>query len=229
MRNIRDSYVHRGDALRRREKIRRLVLALGVIAAVTLVFFDRQRDANASAATFSFGITGESRRLQSELDQLRGELDVQRAQLQRAERIIAYSSRYKIRADLAAAIYDIALAEGLEPELGFRVVRIESEFNERALSPVGAVGLTQLMPATAKYFDPNITRDKLYQRDTNLRIGFRYLRALIQEQRGDVHMALVVYNRGPVAVENALAQGLDPRNGYERIVMKGYAGKGVVD
>jgi soluble lytic murein transglycosylase-like protein len=85
------------------------------------------------------------------------------------------------------------------------------------------------MPATAKYFDPNITRDKLYQRDTNLRIGFRYLRALIQEQRGDVHMALVVYNRGPVAVENALAQGLDPRNGYERIVMKGYAGKGVVD
>ncbi|HJR43400.1 MAG TPA: transglycosylase SLT domain-containing protein [Gemmatimonadaceae bacterium] len=228
MRNIRDGYVHRGDRIRRREKIRRWVLGLGVIGGLALIMFERQRDANASASTFTFGL-GESSRIQSELEQLRGELEIHRAQLQRAEQVMAFSGRYKIGADLAAAIYDIALAEGLEPELAFRVVRIESQFNERATSPVGAIGLTQLMPATAKYFDRKVTKEKLYHRETNLRIGFRYLRALITENKGDVPLALVIYNRGPVAVQNAVAQGLDPRNGYERIVMKGYNGRGVVD
>ena len=229
MRNIRDGYVHRGDKIRRREKIRRWTLVIGVIGAVVLMTFERKRDATAFASTFSFALASEGRRIQSELDAVRGELELQRSQLRRAERVMAFSSRYKIGADLAGAIYDIALAEGLEPELAFRVVRIESEFNERATSPVGAVGLTQLMPATAKYFDKNITKEKLYNRETNLRIGFRYLRALIAENKGDVPLALVVYNRGPVAVQNAVAQGLDPRNGYERIVMKGYSGTGIVD
>ncbi|HJU91151.1 MAG TPA: transglycosylase SLT domain-containing protein [Gemmatimonadaceae bacterium] len=229
MRNIRDGYVHRGDRIRRREKIRRWALVTGVIGAAVLITLERKRDSTAAASTFSFAMASEARSAQSELEQLRGELELNRAQLLRAERVMAFSSRYKIGADLAGAIYDIALAEGLEPELAFRVVRIESEFNERATSPVGAIGLTQLMPATAKYFDKNITKERLYNRETNLRIGFRYLRALIAENKGDVPMALVVYNRGPVAVQNAVAQGLDPRNGYERIVMKGYSGKGVVD
>jgi soluble lytic murein transglycosylase-like protein len=227
MRNIRDGYVHRGDRIRRREKVRRWVLGIGVIGALALITVERQRDANASASSFTFG--RETGGDQNELEQLRGELELNRAQLRRAEKVMAFSSRYKIGADLAAAIYDIALAEGLEPELAFRVVRTESQFNERATSPVGAVGLTQLMPATAKYFDKKITREKLYHRETNLRIGFRYLRALIAENGGDVPLALVVYNRGPVAVQNAVAQGIDPRNGYERIVMKGYSGKVVVD
>ena len=64
---------------------------------------------------------------------------------------------------------------------------------------------------------------------TNLRIGFRYLRTLIREQRGDLKLALLVYNRGPVAVAQDLARGVDPTNGYERVVMRGLRGRGVLD
>ena len=42
-------------------------------------------------------------------------------------------------------------------------------------------------------------------------------------------MALLVYNRGPAAVERARAAGLDPANGYDRMVAAGYKGSGVVD
>ena len=168
-------------------------------------------------------------RLQAELDKTRGELDLANAQLARWNRIFTYSSQYRIAADLAADIYDISQAEGIEPDLAFRLVRVESEFNERATSPVGAVGLTQLMPATAKYFEKGVTRARLYDRRTNLRIGFRYLRTLIREQRGNVKMALLVYNRGPVAVQAARRQGANPSNGYDNAVTKGYNGRGVVD
>ena len=174
------------------------------------------------------GLASDSR-LQAELDKTRGELDLANAQLARWNRIFTYSSQYRISADLAADIYDISQAEGIEPDLAFRLVRVESQFNERATSPVGAVGLTQLMPETAKWFEKGVTRPKLYDRQTNLRIGFRYLRTLIQEQKGNVKMALLVYNRGPVAVNAARANGVNPSNGYDRAVTQGYKGTGTVD
>ena len=222
-------YVHRGDRERRRERIRKWALSIGFAAAVAVLVTEHQEEANASGTSFSFGLAGQTRRLRDSLDATKGELDVMRAQLDRANRVIEYSTRYDIAADLARDIYDIALAEGIEPELGFRVVRVESQFNERALSPVGAVGLLQVMPHTAKYFHRGITREKLYDRQTNLRIGFRYLRTLIREYDGSVKLALLVYNRGPEAVNAARERGLDPGNGYDRVVTKGYTGTGVVD
>ena len=57
----------------------------------------------------------------------------------------------------------------------------------------------------------------------------RYLRGLVSEYHGNVNMALLVYNRGPVAGEKARAQGDNPSNGYDRILTKGYKGKGTVD
>ena len=103
---------------------------------------------SAAASTFSFRIPGESR-LREQLDATRGELQLAQAQLDRANQIFSFSSRYRISADVAASVYDIALAEGIEPELAFRLVRVESEFNEKALSPVGAVG-SATQPATAR-------------------------------------------------------------------------------
>ena len=104
------------------------------------------------------------------------------------------------------------------------LVNVESQFKERATSGVGAAGLTQVMLPTARYYDPKITKEKLYNRETNLRIGFRYLRDLIDEQRGNVKLALLTYNRGAQAVQNELSLGLDPSNGYDRKVMRGYSG-----
>ena len=176
-----------------------------------------------------FYVFGEARKLKGELDAARGNLDLVTAQLDRANKVIEYSSRYRIAADLASSIIDIASAEGIEPELAFRLVKLESGFNERARSPVGAIGLTQLMLPTARYFDRTITEQRLYDRRTNLRIGFRYLRALINENGGDVRLALLVYNRGPVAVKKAQAAGINPTNGYDRIIMKGFEGKATVD
>ena len=208
-------------------------MAMGFFVAVGLLVGSRKapvEEARAeSRSGFNFAITADSRRLRDELGEAQGELEITRNQLARATKIIDFSSKYDIPADLAGAIYDIAMAEGIEPDLGFRLVKLESDFNERATSPVGAIGLTQVMPATARYFVKGATREKLYDRDTNLRVGFRYLRSLIREYKGDLKIALLVYNRGPVAVEAALDMGLDPANGYDRIVMKGYRGRGTVD
>jgi soluble lytic murein transglycosylase-like protein len=120
------------------------------------------------------------------------------------------------------------MKEGIDPGLAFPLVRLESEFNEHARSPVGAIGLTQLMLPTARGYVRHVTREQLYDRELNLRIGFHYLRDLIREH-GSVHLALLVYNRGPGAVIASREMGLDPSNGYDRIILKGYKGKGVVD
>jgi len=155
--------------------------------------------------------------------------NIPRATLDRWHRIYLFSTRYNISAELARKIYDTALRQKLEPELAFRVVNVESEFKTRALSPVGAIGLTQLMLATARGIEPNVTREALMDEETNLRIGFRYLRALIRENNNNLSLALLVYNRGPVAVQAALDIGENPTNGYDRVVTKGYRGRGILD
>lgn len=155
--------------------------------------------------------------------------NVPRVTLTRWHRIYGYARKYGITADLAAKIYDAALQQKIEPELGFRLVQAESEFKSRANSSMGAIGLTQLMLGTARGFEPNVTREALMQPETNLRIGFKYLRALIRENDGNLSLALLTYNRGPVAVQLALSQGRNPTNGYDREVTKGYRGRGVLD
>ena len=231
MRRHHDSYARRGDALRRRNRIKRGALLVGT--GLALAFVARQQMAqpvSAEATAGEAGFFSGSGTVQRELDDTRGQLELARAELERAKRIIGFSSRYRIGADLAASILDVSLAEGIDPELGFRLVKLESDFNERATSPVGALGLTQVMPSTARYFvTGKVTKERLYDRETNLRVGFRYLRTLVKEYKGDVKLALLVYNRGPAAVDAALKQGLNPTNGYDRILTKGYKGNGTVD
>ncbi|MBY0490587.1 MAG: transglycosylase SLT domain-containing protein [Gemmatimonadaceae bacterium] len=154
---------------------------------------------------------------------------VHRESLSRWHRIYTFSTQYRIKADLARRIYDASVTAGIEPELGFRLVRVESVFNPRAQSPVGAVGLTQLMLGTAREFEPGVTREQLMDPDVNLRIGFKYLRTLIREYKGDLKLALLVYNRGPAAVQSALSMGVSPANGYESLMLRGYRGRGTLD
>jgi soluble lytic murein transglycosylase-like protein len=228
MQSKRNDYVHRGDRERRRQKIRRFALGVGFVGALFALFQVQQEEASATGVTIQAPRT-EVERLRNALDSTAAELDITRTTLQRAERILALGAQFDVNAKLASAIYDVALAEGIDPELGFRVVRLESQFNPRAVSPVGALGLTQLMLPTARHFRPNVTREQLFEPKTNLHIGFRYLRGLIKEYDNDVPLALLVYNRGPVAVNAALARGESPANGYERIVLKGYEGSGTID
>lgn len=157
--------------------------------------------------------------LRSEMDAQRGQIGIQSARLERMERAYELSSRYGIGADLAIMIHDIALAEDVDPQIAFELVRVESRFNPRAVSPVGALGLTQLMPATAQILSPGISRQQIFERETNLRLGFRFFKSLLGKYDGDVRLALLAYNRGPGTVDRLLAAGQDPSNGYAQAIM----------
>jgi soluble lytic murein transglycosylase-like protein len=77
------------------------------------------------------------------------------------------------------------------------MARIESNLRPDALSPAGARGLLQLMPATAAALsvDPDLPAE-------NVRAGARYLRSML-DRFGSVDLALAAYNAGPTAVERA--------------------------
>ena len=84
------------------------------------------------------------------------------------------------------------------------------------------MGYTQLQLATARFYDRSLTEEKLLDRDTNLRLGFRFLKDLMGQFDGNMHLALLAYNRGPGKVAEILAEGGDPKNGYSDAVLKGY-------
>jgi soluble lytic murein transglycosylase-like protein len=167
------------------------------------------------------GLENEADRARVMLQARQGELELVRMELNRLLEVMDYSRRYAIPADLAASISDIALSEGIAPAIAFQLVKVESGFYRRAISPVGAVGLAQLMPPTAFELDPTLRYADLFDRETNLRLGFRYLRQMIDKYDGDLRLALLAYNRGPGTVDNILREGGDPANGYERAVMSG--------
>jgi hypothetical protein len=93
--------------------------------------------------------------------------------------------------DLRAEAVRAAQAAGVDPDLFLRLIQQESKFNPNAVSPKGAIGLAQLMPATAAELgvDPN---DPIQ----NLMGGARYLRDRIDEFNGDVRLGLSAYNAG---------------------------------
>jgi soluble lytic murein transglycosylase-like protein len=98
----------------------------------------------------------------------------------------------------SAKILELAARFDLSPSLLEALVWQESRWNENARSPVGAQGLAQLMPGTARYLgvDP---RDPY----ANLEGGARYLREQLDRFDGDLEKALAAYNAGPGRVERA--------------------------
>jgi hypothetical protein len=161
--------------------------------------------------------------LGQQLDAAHGEVALAELQLDRANAIMANSSRYQIPADLAASIYDVALSEGIDPALGYQLVKIESNFKSDAHSSMGALGYTQVQLATARFYEPNVTEKDLLERDMNLRIGFRFLSDMLGKFDRDTQLALLAYNRGPTRVTQILARGGDPANGYSAAVLEGYS------
>lgn len=139
-------------------------------AGGTLVLSDRKLDAGAQtyAVPDASGILS-TRPLAS------------RALQERFEPLIReHAGRHDLRADLVRA-----------------VIQVESGFNPRALSPKGAMGLMQLMPATALQLGVY----DAYDPAENIRGGTMYLRQLIDRYDGDEELALAAYNAGSGAVE----------------------------
>ncbi|MBM4073413.1 MAG: lytic transglycosylase domain-containing protein [Planctomycetes bacterium] len=96
-----------------------------------------------------------------------------------------------------------ALRNGVSPELLLAIVEVESNFNPGAVSRKGALGLGQVMPATA--MDVGIRPEHLWHPETNAEAAARYLRWLGKRYQWRVDPMLIGYNAGPAA-----ADGLQP-------------------
>jgi soluble lytic murein transglycosylase-like protein len=104
---------------------------------------------------------------------------------------------FRPRGAFSDLIAEHATAHGLDPNLVRAVIQVESAFNPRAVSPKGAMGLMQLMPATASEFGVSDPFDPA----ENIRAGVAYLRRLLDRYENRVELALAAYNAGPGAVD----------------------------
>jgi len=92
-----------------------------------------------------------------------------------------------------------ATTHQVDPKLLRAVIVQESGFRPCAVSPKGAQGLMQLMPATAEQFGVEDALDP----KQNVDAGAKYLKQLLDKYKGDVPLALAAYNAGPAAVDSA--------------------------
>lgn len=120
-------------------------------------------------------------------------------------------SRYPY--DLSALVYPRQVIElvkevspdPVDPHLVAAVMREESAFNPKAVSPTGALGLMQIMPSTGKVVARGLGKKRfeakeLFIPDVNIEIGSRYLETLLNRFNNDIVLAVAGYNAGPVAV-----------------------------
>jgi soluble lytic murein transglycosylase-like protein len=93
-------------------------------------------------------------------------------------------------------IEDAAGRHHVDPNLVRALIRVESNFNPAAVSPKGAMGLMQLMPATARRF--NVTNP--FSAQQNVEAGVHHLKRLLDSFGGNVPLSLAAYNAGEQAV-----------------------------
>ncbi len=99
--------------------------------------------------------------------------------------------------DLDWIIFRAGQRQGVDPRLIHAVIQQESRYDVKAVSPVGARGLMQLMPATAKRFKS----DGPANQASNVEAGTKYLAWLLKRFSGDVKLALAGYNAGEGSVD----------------------------
>ena len=105
----------------------------------------------------------------------------------------------KPKGELAVLIFETARRFDLNPDLMMAMTRAESAFDREAVSHKGALGLMQLMPATAERF--GVAASELFVPERNLEAGASYLRWLIDRFEGDLIKVLAAYNAGEGAVD----------------------------
>ncbi len=99
---------------------------------------------------------------------------------------------------------------GVDPYLVAAIIREESQYDRQAVSRVGAIGLMQVMPGTAKNVAqrlglPAVGRDDLFDQETNIQIGVHYVEQLLEQFSGNVALTIASYNAGPVVVGSWVA------------------------
>ncbi len=117
--------------------------------------------------------------------------------LKQHERVIVIHGIAHIDAPFSNLITEAARTYGVDPRLMVAIARRESAFNPSAVSRVGACGLMQLMPATARLLGVN----DIFDVRQNVFGGAQYLRTLLDAFHGDLDLTLAAYNAGPGAVQ----------------------------
>lgn len=109
---------------------------------------------------------------------------------------IRFSKRCYKNKNYDRIINAAAMRYKVDPALVKAVMHAESSFNACAKSPKGAIGLMQLMPATARYLGVK----NPYEPRENVRGGVKYLSQLMLRYKGDIKLSLAAYNAGPGSV-----------------------------
>ena len=127
----------------------------------------------------------------------------------------------ELKAQHYAKIYiEAARNYDLNPRLLLFLTLIESSFDPQAESHKGALGLTQVMPKVwVKKIEFISDRKDLIDPFLNINAGAHVLRHYLNRAKGNVKLALLMYNRGEGAVNRDILKGHDPSNGYARKVL----------
>jgi soluble lytic murein transglycosylase-like protein len=120
---------------------------------------------------------------------------------------------------IARHVHKYSELYGKDPNLVLAIIEIESDFNPKATSSVGATGLMQVMPQWKKVL---AIKEDLDDPETSIRYGLQIL-GFYTEMYKDLEMALTAYNRGPGPVDSALMRGRDHKNGYSATVLAAYS------
>jgi hypothetical protein len=131
--------------------------------------------------------------------------------------VLRVSGKKKIRKQVEKAAMEI----GVNPRLAKAMAAVESGYNERAVSPQGAIGVLQLMP---RFFcrDSEITPEMLFDADVNIRVGLTHFRSLLDKFNENVDLSLAAYNAGTRRVIEAghMIPALEQTQNYIRKVKK---------
>jgi soluble lytic murein transglycosylase-like protein len=117
----------------------------------------------------------------------------------------------------AAIIESVALEHGIDPALVHAVIQAESNYRPKARSHVGARGLMQVMPATARDLGV-MSASQLFDPQQNIEAGVKYLKAMLERFDGDLPTAIAAYNAGPTAVSKH--DGIPPYAETQKYVRK---------
>lgn len=133
---------------------------------------------------------------------------------------VAYRSFKKNQKKFQPLIEKIAIQHKVDPKLLHAIIRAESAYDPNAISKVGAVGLMQLMPATAKRYGVKNRRNPVQ----NITGGTRYLKDLLAMFNSNLKLAVAAYNAGEYAVKkyrNSVPPYRETRN-YVKKVLRFY-------